>query len=428
MNEYLLFNIGMSLFSLVIIQTWMDIFGEIKRKNKAVSIIFSVLFVSFQLWIHISEASNTLLVSLGTFSFFVIIIWSYHPCNLLTILFRVGIIYVVWVLLEVVVSVILVEMGVLNDSFGFILGSVVSKITNFLLAQLVKRKQLTKNKFMISFRNWLRLFVVPIISILIIDAVYRITIRSSDSFVLITITLSLLLLNYFTFSLYDELEKQMETEEKNMIYEQQLLLCSRQAEEREAAYQETRAVHHDLKNYLLDLQICLKEGRQDELADRINSLLEKNQIYRNEISHTGNTVIDALINNKYSVAIAQGLDIRCEIEPLGNLSFEDVDLCIILGNLLDNALEAVQKMGSSKGYIEVSVKKVKGALSLKVANSFDGYVKKDKKGKFLTRKDDSKSHGIGLESVKRTVEKYNGEMLLSEENNRFTADILLYSS
>lgn len=94
----------------------------------------------------------------------------------------------------------------------------------------------------------------------------------------------------------------MQSERENLLYVQQLDLCSRQAQEREAAYQETRTVRHDLKNYLLEIKFLLAEGKTEEVKGRVDRILEKNDMDKAGVAKTGNLVLDSLINYRYAVA------------------------------------------------------------------------------------------------------------------------------
>ena len=236
----------------------------------------------------------------------------------------------------------------------------------------------------------------------------------------------MILVNYVTFDVYDKLGSQQETEKRNLAYEQQITLCNKQAAEREAAYQETRRVRHDLSGYLVDLKASIQSGETGEAEKKIDAILEHNQIYRNEVSRSGNLVIDSLINYKYSLTQKEGIGMNCYVFVPEQMPFDGADLCIILGNLLDNAVEAASTLPEGQRHIEVSVSQVKGSLSIVVQNPYSGKIRKNSRGQILTSKHDSMNHGIGLPSVQRSVDKYNGEMLTDYGNGIFRGAVLLY--
>ena len=207
---------------------------------------------------------------------------------------------------------------------------------------------------------------------------------------------------------------------------QQLDLCSRQAQEREAAYQETRTVRHDLKNYLLEIKFLLAEGKTEEVKGRVDRILEKNDMDKAGVAKTGNLVLDSLINYRYAVAQSQHIPMQCRIELPGELPFDGADLSIILGNVLDNAMEAVKKLPREQRYIQLFMRLFKGSLTILVVNPFEGNIIKGSGGRLLTSKEDKKNHGIGLTSVSHVAKKYKGELLTSYEKNLFCAEVILY--
>ena len=269
-------------------------------------------------------------------------------------------------------------------------------------------------------------FLIPLATFYIIHNTYLITSSGADHLFFTVTTILMLIINYITFDIYDRLGNHAEMEKRNLAYEQQIVLCNRQAMEREEAYQNTRRIRHDLNSYLVDLKAAIQYGKLDEASSKIDDILDNNKIYKNEISRTGNLVIDSLINYKFSLAQKEGIDMKCYVFVPERLPFDGADLCIILGNLLDNAMEAVGCFPTGHRYMSVSVTLVKGSLSIMVENPYQGEVMEDSASHIVTSKQDKKNHGIGLDSVQRTVKKYNGELLLDYENGLFKATVLLY--
>lgn len=163
--------------------------------------------------------------------------------------------------------------------------------------------------------------------------------------------------------------------------------------EREEAYQNTRRIRHDLNSYLVDLKAAIQYGKLDEASSKIDDILDSNKIYKNEISRTGNLVIDSLINYKFSLAQKEGIDMKCYVFVPDRLPFDGADLCIILGNLLDNAMEAVGCFPTGHRYMSVSVTLVKGSLSIMVENPYQGEVMEDSASHIVTSKQDKRIMG-----------------------------------
>lgn len=340
-------------------------------------------------------------------------------------LFRAGMLYAFWMLVEVATNYMLGKTGSIVMPFDFIVGNVISKLIMYISMHILKRYRKNNALADISFQYWVRLFFIPFVTIYVIHNTFYLTRESQRNIFFLITTILMILVNYITFDVYDKLGNQLETEKKNLAYEQQIGLCIKQAAEREAAYQETRRVRHDLNGYLVDLKAAIQSQELREAEKKINTILEHNQIYRNEISHSGNLVIDSLINYKYSLAQKEVIDMKCYVFVPEQMSYDGADLCIILGNLLDNAMEAVSNFPKGQRQIEVSVSQVKGNLSIKVQNPYKGKIRKNRNGQILTSKNEL-NHGIGLSSVHRSVDKYNGELLIDYENELFKVTVLLY--
>ena len=101
-------------------------------------------------------------------------------------------------------------------------------------------------------------------------------------------------------------------------------------------------------------------------------------------------------------------------------------MCLILGNLLENALEAAEKVVENR-YIRLRMKYDKNNLLIYIENSYIGKLIRTKDKKLKSTKENSENHGIGLESVKRAVEKYHGMVIIDDsQKNNFLVNVVLY--
>lgn len=117
---------------------------------------------------------------------------------------------------------------------------------------------------------------------------------------------------------------------------------------------------------------------------------------------------------------------ECQILVPEQLPFDSADLCIILGNLIDNAIDALQPLPGEQRYIRISVSQTKGTLLITVQNPYIGTIKKNTFGEIITGKPDAASHGIGLTSVRLSADKYGGQLQIDDDNNLFKVSVLLY--
>lgn len=184
-----------------------------------------------------------------------------------------------------------------------------------------------------------------------------------------------------------------------------------------------RQFRHDLKNRLQILNEIAERGNISELKKYLSEIEEKHKEYE-AFSNTGNLIIDSIINSKLEDAIEMGIEVNAGIMLPASIEVNTDDMVVILGNLLDNAIEACERVNASK-YIKLLINYEEGCLILSIKNSFDQIINKAG-GKFLTRKEDKALHGLGIKSVKNTVEKYNGMIEFTSEGKEFAVNIILY--
>lgn len=141
---------------------------------------------------------------------------------------------------------------------------------------------------------------------------------------------------------------------------------------------------------------------------------------------TGNIAIDSVINYKMTQAYENNISVETDIAIPEKLEVDEDDMAVVLGNALDNAIEAVLKVrNENERYIKIKMEYEQETLSIYIKNSFDSVVK-DNGTKLLTRKKDKKMHGIGLQSINDIVDKYRGEVELRYSGNEFLIQIVLY--
>lgn len=145
--------------------------------------------------------------------------------------------------------------------------------------------------------------------------------------------------------------------------------------------------------------------------------------------NTGNSIVDMLLHYKVNLMKKYGITLESHIEIPDDVDVDDTDLCVIVGNSLDNAIEAVKGLQKKEmKIISCDIIYRKGALVIRIENMYDGERKKDSKGNYISTKKDDANHGIGLYSVKKIVEKYNGLLTICEDENRFLVQIFMYTT
>lgn len=333
----------------------------------------------------------------------------------------------VWMMMEVLVFVILgvlgIEESILADS-----GSFFSKMSMLLLSALIQRYISEKHHSEISMRYFLTILLIPITSIYLMHNIWMIAATHNEYIRFSVVTsLMLLLANYVIFEVYDWMSRQTELQAQNQLFKQQLELCERQAEERESLYLEIRRMRHDMKNHLSGLHGMISAGEVNQAEMYIQEMLDDGVGERiAEVSRSGNIVVDSLINHKYSLSQKEGIHFDANIFVPSSLPFQSGHLVIILGNLLENAMEACQKLPHNQRYIRLEISYVKRMLQICICNSCLKERKRDDKGKYLTTKSDMIYHGLGLSSVEQAVAYYNGEVVIKDTSGQFQVTVVMY--
>jgi len=198
-------------------------------------------------------------------------------------------------------------------------------------------------------------------------------------------------------------------------------ILSHQYEEIREIYLNMRSWRHDYHNHLQVMKAHLSVGQVEEMACYLNEL-EENLDRVDTYVKSGNLMADAILNSKLSMAAQKGIRVNCRAVLPETLSIEDVDLCVILGNLLDNALEACDKIAREQRFLRIYMV-VKGSqLYVSIQNSAKEELDFDERN-YISKK--RGNHGLGMKRVKALTEKYEGYLTLANEPGIFAAEMTL---
>ena len=335
----------------------------------------------------------------------------------------------VWMVVEIIVSFILetlsVDSGIIAD-----VGSFMSKICMLLFSVLLERYAKEKQYSEIPLRYFIITLLVPISSIYMMHYIFLMaSLYEEYAFFSVIAGVLLLLVNYVIFMVYDRIGQTAELHSQNRLYEQQLNLCRHQAEEKESYYLELRRMRHDMKNHLLGILGMVNAARTEDAREYIQKMLDDGiggKVI--EISNSGNIVVDSLVNHKYALALKENIrfDANVFIPPV--LPFQGGHLAIILGNLLENALEACHKMPREKRYITLECTYIEEMLQICIKNSCPPEHRKNSTGRYHTTKKGNGYHGIGLVSVKQALADYDGELIIKDGGEEFKVSVVLYGN
>ena len=178
-------------------------------------------------------------------------------------------------------------------------------------------------------------------------------------------------------------------------------------EEAKTRYDRTKSFRHDIRNHIAVIKDLLESGKFKEAVSYIEDMDHMAEKMSFPCS-TNNPVVDILMGNKLGIAESMGIRVNCSLLLPYPCGLKDMDICIVLSNALDNAIQACKNMD---GYIHVSGRMQGDFLMMEVENSF--------RGKSAVKK------GTGLSNIKAVAEKYSGAMSIETREDVFALQVLL---
>lgn len=237
-----------------------------------------------------------------------------------------------------------------------------------------------------------------------------------------SIVVIMLVIMVLVFVLYERQMKFFSETNKKKVLEVQNDYYQKQLEYMMSTENATRRLRHDMKNHLVSILALAQESEDEVVVDYVDDLYHVLSPGNRRVS-TGHIVIDNMLNNKIMLAAGEGIELQTDVAIPEKLVIGDVDLTILLGNLLDNAIENFDKEAGEN--IELVMRFDKGRLFVTCVNPYKG-MRKRKSNRYDTHKGNKKNHGYGLGNIYNVVDKYNGEVKIQDENNIFCVELLLY--
>jgi len=209
-------------------------------------------------------------------------------------------------------------------------------------------------------------------------------------------------------------------EKKNIEYQNRLL--ERQVQEVQNIYMTMRGWRHDYHNHLQSMKAYVKMGQYEKL-DEYLALLEQDLDQVNQLIESGNVNLDAILNSKISLALKNGIEVDYKATCPEELTVSDIDLCALIGNLIDNAVEACEKLPEGeRRFIRLYIGVLKKQLYISITNATNEVVRK-LDSEYITNK--RGNHGHGLKRINLVVDKYEGYINRQNEPGVFVTEIML---
>ena len=215
-------------------------------------------------------------------------------------------------------------------------------------------------------------------------------------------------------------------EEKTIAYQNALL--ERQVQEVQNIYLTMRGWRHDYHNHLQSMKAYVKMGEYGRLEEYL-ALLEQDLDNVNRLIESGNVNLDAILNSKLSLALKNGIAVDYTANCPKQLAVSDTDLCALIGNLIDNAVESCEKVVKARAegatdipFLRLYIGVLRKQLYISVANATTETVRKADSEYFTNKRG---NHGHGLKRIDLVVEKYGGYINRQNEPGVFVTEIML---
>lgn len=299
----------------------------------------------------------------------------------------------------------------------------------FMLVIIILVGMFTKSKNKaVPIRYWLLLLTVPVTTLgtLTVYQYYIDLLAPGEdiNIYIIISTVGLVFINVLVFTLFSKLQNQLEIRRNADLLNTQMRLEKESFKRIEESYNRTRELRHDLKNHIFVLKGIAENGTKEEMLSYLEKMTDAVE-EATYVSMSKNSAVDAVLNEKLLYAQKNGISTQFDVTPLEKTKISAMDICTILSNALDNAVEACVKFESfSDRYIDVKIEDTENEMIISVKNPSTEAPKR-RAGTYISRKKDSENHGLGLKSIKRTVDKNKGDMLVKYENGIFNLVVSL---
>ena len=380
-----------------------------------------ILYIIGWAWtsvISLRFSSPTMNIISNIISLF-LIFWPYRIKKTKKCL-AVFIIYVINALVDSVVILSLTKY-VLGQPVNQLYECITSLILLF-IAIIIQRTIEFEKEIALPVLNMAALLMVPVVSIVYIY--YLIIVVHEIKGSAIFAALTLLFINILIFYLYHSLLKFYAARMNEKVFKQMLEVYSYQLDIARESEDRVKALRHDIKHHIIELSAMAKKDNNDEMVKYLSDMKEF-MLNPKEYSTTGNREIDGVLNYMLQKANQILNQVNVQINIPEDICLNNFDICVILGNLVDNAVREASKSNEKILTIKIQIKQE--ILLIFIENSYSGEILEKKNG-LQTTQTELAIHGIGLENVKKVVVANGGEIKIDYTSNKFYVQVLLYMS
>lgn len=405
--------------------------GSHKLKvRKKTFYLFCVLFTLMLFLNTTLFLGKSYMIILGSFLVVLGISFFYQISTLQRVAYSVFL-YIIHALAELFIGMAVSIIGDVDvsatqdDMTLFMLCTLLSKFSAYIFALILRKKRLGFS-FRIFSQNFLIVFSMPIASILMIILLLRCLYQINDNpFMVLTLITSVALVigNISVFYVMDKQNELIDTKKKLVFTQEHINNQAHHYTELYKYQKELREFRHDEKNRLVALMAMIEAGQSEKALQTMENCLSLINETNQNIVNSGNPIIDAILQAKLNLAKKENVELRLFVRFESEINIDEIDFAIILGNALDNAIEAVNKLDNDgEKYIDFRLIATYGRISVAIKNPVKENLDVTR---LSTTKEDSPNHGLGISSIKSFASKYDGIVDFSCEDKIFTVSINL---
>ena len=338
--------------------------------------------------------------------------------------------FLIMVVIEIIVMFgvtliykITVAEAINNPSYR-LLGTIISKSLALLLVNII-RLHFNKKSLYMGVSYWILFLLMFVSSTITIFLIFKLSYDIGGTYmynISIICSLGLMLSTFFALYLYEHLAMQAEIIQNQKQYEYHLKEQIKHLDEIVVTQNQIKKFKHDFLNYEIGLKSYLESKDCDGAISYLNSLSDNFGNSEN-IIETGNAALDAILSAKKAIAESKGISFTTQIQIPQKVDIEAIDMCIIFGNAIDNAIEACEKIKDKSKKIDLTLICQDKRVFCKITNT----IAERPNDIFKTSKSDTQNHGFGLDNIKTSLAKYNSEPTITQTNDEFIIKFIIFT-
>lgn len=311
---------------------------------------------------------------------------------------------------------------ILNEPINITIVALICKTVLFLFIVLLNKVFHSNNSFnLITDREWIRFLFFPFMTIVCMSAL-AVEEKNEGSAVLV-VSFVLVFFNFLVFYIIRDVVSKEKEMRETCLSQERIKNQMAMYQYMEGVYSEQRKRTHEFKNHLICLSGLLRSEEYLEAKGYLNKI-NNNWVEEMDFINTNNMIVNSVINQKFKAAKKKGIPLLLSINDLSNLQMEEEDIVTLLANLLDNAIEACEKITKGNKVIKLRFLDEGRKIIISVRNPVAEQVHLGEKGLFTTKKDKNE-HGIGMLNIENVVRKYDGESICSCNAGYFTHSVII---